>query len=144
MKKLVRNITPKEFGEQAYFKDVVADGKNHDVFVIVGEVKKTIPKETNYGTSQNFKGKFIAKALEGSNLEKGTEIAGTGCYLPEFAEELTLQALEENDNQPIQIGFVMGVEPCEKGNTGYKWTNKPLIEPEESNPLQLLLEAKGY
>lgn len=111
---------------------------------ILGITKAHKVKTTDLGESVAFIGQFKAESLYGDN--KGKFFTGSKCYLPGFLEEELhglLNAGGAVNGQPVTFAFEIGVKRDKESATGYQYTAKPLVEPEEGDAISLL-EARVY
>lgn len=93
--------------------------------------------QSDYGPWISFVGNFAAV-----NLETGEEFRAGKLFLPEIAEIMLHSQLAEADS--VQFAFEIGIIESKKSAIGYEYTVKPLVKPQENDPLlamkkQLLL-----
>lgn len=129
---LVAKITLSSIGAQPKSKSVEYA---HPIAMIFGEASRTEIGQTTYGEFVRFRGNFA-----GVNLSTGEKFRAGAMILPPLIQDILAAAVDQADG-PIQFGLEIGVKPSEKGNTGYEYTVRPLLEPEENDAL-MLLESK--
>lgn len=128
--KIVQKLTVKTMGAQPKPHSVK---EATDLVQMYGVIRGSEVGTSNFGDFVKFKGEF-----EGVNLESGEVVRSSVLILPKMLENILKDSLPTGDDVTglnVQVAVVIGVEPSEKGNTGYAFTVKPLIEPEVSDEL---------
>lgn len=112
------------------------------VFVgrIVGSVRAQFVKASPYGEAIGFKGNFVGYGIDG---EQSRAVV---CYLPSPVDQMLsdqindLQGAAERLENPVD--FALDVfATADKGETGYKYICKPLLDTAVSDPIANLLKA---
>jgi hypothetical protein len=137
----VLGVSPKD--DDKLMKAVLS-GQAVPLVRVLGITKAHKVKVTDLGESIAFIGQFKAESLYGEN--KGKFFTGSKCYLPQFLEEELhglLTASGAVNGQPVTFAFEIGVKRDKESATGYQYTAKPLVEPEEGDAISLL-EARVY
>lgn len=94
---------------------------------------------SDYGEFVRFKGEF-----EGVNADTGETYRAGAMIVPGILESLLDSAIAVNENNAVDFAVEVWVEPSERSMTGYTYSIKPLIQPEESDALAELRNlAKG-
>lgn len=114
-----------------------AIGETVEKMVIMGYAKSTEIKKTTFGDSVGFHGDF--KAID---VSTGEEFRSGVCYLPDVAENLLSNAMDDAGGAVVEFGFsvsVIGVKGrTPEEPTKYEYRCKPLTESAENDPLALL------
>jgi hypothetical protein len=108
------------------------EGEAYSVAVIMGEAASHSVAQSNYGEFTKFKGNFAAV-----NMRTGERFRSANLILPQIVEHVLSSAIDEAEGS-VQFALEIGVKYSEKGNTGYVYTIKPLLEPSDSDPLKQL------
>lgn len=117
-------------------KHSLKPGDHFGIAAVYGHANKHDTVVTTYGDSTRFYGSF--KAI---NLRTGEQFKAGKIFLPGVVEELLADAIDQlgdDGSTNVEFAFEIGVEYAEKGNTGYAYTVKPLVEIKESEPLTAL------
>lgn len=132
--KLVSKLSMKGIGAQPP-RHSIAEGEHKIIAVIYGHAHKHDVVTTTFGDSVRFHGAF--KAL---NSSTGEYYSAGKCFLPDVVTELLVNAIDNMPESATSVEFALeiGVEYSEKGNTGYVYTVRPLVELKESEPLLAL------
>lgn len=113
-------------------KNSVKDGAPFAIAYLYGHANKHNIITTPFGDSVRFVGSF-----KGVNATTGEAYRSGKLFMPSIIEEMVADAIDNSDG-PVEFAFEIGVEYSEKGNMGYAYTVKPLVEIKESEPLQRL------
>lgn len=112
-------------------KNALAPGETRDVAMIYGRTNKCEIVPTGFGDSTRFSGSF-----EGVNLATGEKQKSARAFLPGIVEDLLAEAVAGLDEGAfVDFGFIVGVQHSEKGNMGYAYTVRPVVELKESDEL---------
>jgi hypothetical protein len=87
---------------------------------VLAKITSATPQETQFGPYLDFRGQF-----EAVNLETGEVLRGSRMIMPSLIEQELSAALEEaeqTDGGVVLAAFTVGVEPSERGSTGYAYT----------------------
>ena len=113
-----------------------APGIEQKLVIVMGYAKGSEIKKTTFGDSIGFHGDF-----KGIDIETGEEFRSGVCYLPDVAESLIENALDDHEGVvefAFEIGIV-GVAPRTPGEEGkYEYRCKPLMKASENDPLAQL------
>jgi hypothetical protein len=129
---LLSKITVAAIGAQPKAKSL-KEGEAFSVCVIMGEATKSTVAQSNYGDFLKFNGNFV-----GVNMRTGERFRSAALILPQLVEHVLDTAITEAGG-PVEFALEIGVKYSEKGNTGYVYTIKPLLEPSETDPMERLL-----
>ncbi|HKY45598.1 MAG TPA: hypothetical protein VJM50_21090 [Pyrinomonadaceae bacterium] len=105
---------------------------------IVGSVRSQSVKASPYGDALCFKGTFVGYGQDGEQSR------ATACYLPSPIDQMLsdqineLQGDKERLESPVDFALDVFAVP-DKGETGYKYVCKPLIETAVADPIAALL-----
>lgn len=100
---------------------------------VIGIATKATPKNTNFGVSVEFKGRFKA-----TNIKTGKEFVSGKMFLPRLAENLLEGEFVGGDTaNEVKFGFTITVKPSDN-TIGYEYGVQPLLKPTENDPLALL------
>lgn len=150
---VVKKLTTKAMGLQTVeLQDIAAEhGMKKPVSIarVYGMIKKSEPKTTSIGVSQCYTGEF-----EAVNLISGAKFRASTMYVPGVAEvvldQLLASAQLQDKSATAQFGFDLTIQYYDNKNpTGTRFTFgvKPLLQPEESDPLskmaKMLEEVAG-
>lgn len=103
-----------------------------DLVSMYGMIRGKEMGQSNFGDFVKFKGEF-----EGVHLGTGEVYRSSVLILPKTLEEMLSNSVPDSDGA-VQFGVIIGVQPSDKGSTGYAFTMKPMIEPEVSDELAKL------
>lgn len=126
---LVSKLTLSKIGAQPKVNSI---SQKTDLATLYGRVKGKKIEQGIYGDFVRFNGEF-----EGVNLQTGEVYRSAHLLVPKILESLLSEALNQND-AVIDFAIEIGAVPSDKGNTGYEYTVKPLIEPAASDELAAL------
>jgi hypothetical protein len=111
-----------------------------DMFRLIGLVQKAeLNTKSQYGDSFKFKGTF--KAVR---LHDGVEFTSGSLYLPHALEDIVasqIQSAQSEGDEDVQFVVDIGRKPSKKGQTGYEYTFKPVLQVVQYDPLQALENA---
>lgn len=124
---LLAKITVKTVGAQPKPKSVSA---YIDLCAIYGILRKYTIGQSAYGEFIKFNGDIEAK-----NLDTGEVFKSGSLILPGIIAGVLQGAVDGNPDSDVEFGVIVGVKPSEKGNTGYEYTIKPLMEVKEADAL---------
>jgi len=141
--KTLKKLTLKDLNN---FKKGVLKAKveasDEPVFVgrILGSVRAQESVPSPYGEALKFKGTFVGYAADGE------EARAVVCYLPSPVDEMLSQQINElqGDKPKLEapVDFALDVFAVEdKGETGYKYVCKPLLETKVADPIAALLTS---
>lgn len=109
------------------------------VFVarMLGSVRAQESVPTTYGVAIKFKGTFVG------NNAQGEECRSVVCYLPSPVDQMLSDQISELQGDKAQLSapveFALDVFAVEdKGETGYKFVCKPLLETKLADPVAAL------
>jgi len=112
------------------------------VFVarMLGSVRAQESVPTTYGVALKFKGTFVG------NNAQGEECRSVVCYLPSPVDQMLSDQISEIQGDkaslPAPVEFALDVFAVEdKGETGYKFICKPLLETKLADPVAALSAA---
>lgn len=112
------------------------------VFVgrIVGSVRAQFVKASPYGEAIGFKGTFVGYGVDGEESRAVT------CYLPSPVDQMLSDQINElqgeKDRLENPVDFALDVfATADKGETGYKYICKPLLETAVADPIANLLKT---
>lgn len=110
------------------------------VFVgrILGSVRGQESVPSPYGDALKFKGTFVGYAVNGE------EARAVVCYLPSPVDQMLSDQINEIQGDAARlespIDFALDVFAVEdKGETGYKYVCKPLLETKQADPIAALV-----
>lgn len=98
---------------------------------VVGIAKSMRTGTGTYGDWVAFIGEFMAYDREGD------EYRAPQLILPEPANSMLADAMTSNPDTPIEVGFDIMVK-FDKGERGYQYQCRPLMEVQQSDPLLAL------
>lgn len=115
--------------------------KSLEIFQIIGVAKgfKTGDHETN-GPWVSFQGSFKAVGLIPDENGEIDTYRSSVCFLPEPASSMLHSALDNDNNEAVELAFIVGIAPC-KTPIGYEYIVKPVFDPTESDAIAAI-EAK--
>lgn len=131
---VVSKITVASIGAQPK-PHSVEEGEKRAICVFYGEARSSKIGQTQFGDFLKFSGNFGAV-----NMKTGERFRSGSLILPAIMENILDSAIKETEGA-VQFAIEVGVKYSEKGNTGYEYTVRPLLEPSENDPL-LMLESK--
>lgn len=124
---LLAKITVKTVGAQPKPKSVTAQT---DLCAIYGILRKYSIGQSAYGEFIKFTGD-----IEARNTDTGEVFKSGNLILPGIIAGVLQGAVDGNPESDVEFGIIVGVKPSEKGNTGYEYTIKPLMEVKEADAL---------
>lgn len=127
---LLSKITVKTVGAQPKPKSVT---EATDLCSVYGILRGYAVGQSPYGEFLKFKGD-----IEACNLATGELFKSGNLILPGIISGLMQGAVDGNPENDVEFGVIVGVKPSEKGNTGYEYTIKPIVEPKEADALVAL------
>ncbi len=118
-------------------KTIGAQPKPHSIEVntmlcsIYGRIRGKKVGQSTFGDFINFDGEF-----EGVNAATGEVFRSGKMILPRVLESLLAGAVDGENT--VDFAVEIWAKPSEKGNTGYEYGVKPLVEPAASDELDKL------
>ena len=106
-----------------------------ELFSIIGIVKETFVKETEYGQSLGLMGEFKAK-----NLENNAEFRASKAFLPDIVTDMIAINFSEDSQDDLEFGMIITKIENESSTVGFIYGLKPLLELKSNNALNLLEE----
>jgi len=132
MSKLIKKITPKTV--LGKIKSIAHDlTETTPVMRVVGIARGLSTGEGDYGSWVKFKGDFSA-----TNLLTGDVFRSPACILPGIAGDLIESAVMDSENNGVEFGFDITLEPSDSP-VGYEFSAIPLLETKEETPLDSLM-----
>ncbi|WWT38629.1 ssDNA binding protein [Enterobacteria phage PRDmint] len=125
---IVSKLTLKTIGAQPKPHSVK---ENTALASIYGRIRGKKVGQSTFGDFIKFEGEF-----EGVNIATGEVFRSGALILPNVLETLLAGAVD-GDNT-VDFAVEIWAKPSEKGNTGYEYGVKPLIEPAASDELAAL------
>ena len=113
-------------GETVWIADVVGIGRG---------VKTGM---SNFGDWTAIMGNFVARPLVGENF--GKQYRTGQLFLPDVANNLVIPVIEGNKGD-VQFAFKIGITQDDDAAPGYIYTAEYLMEPEENDPLEMLIKS---
>jgi hypothetical protein len=136
---VMRRLSPRDImGEQ--IKNLLTE-EPVELYTVYGIATGTRTKDTTYGVSTAVTGQF-----ECVRSTDGLIMRGSVLYLPEPAGGTLIEALEKRGQGDNGVEFIatIGIKPSKKSATGYEYTWKPHLKPEEKAALDnLRSQVKG-
>ncbi|WWT38288.1 ssDNA binding protein [Enterobacteria phage PRDfuchsia] len=129
---IVSKLTLKTIGAQPKPHSVK---ENTALASIYGRVRGKKVGQSTFGDFIKFEGEF-----EGVNLATGEVFRSGALILPKVLESLLAGAVD-GENTTVDFAVEVWAKPSEKGNTGYEYGIKPLIEPAASDELAQLRQT---
>lgn len=127
---LIRQITVKTIKAQPKPHSIEEDAL---IATLYGRCTEKKVGTSDYGDFIRFKGEF-----EAVNAESGETFRAGNMIVPGVLEGLLDSAITADENNAVDFAVEVWVEPSDRGNTGYTYSIKPLIQPEESDALAQL------
>lgn len=124
---LVRQITIKSIKAQPAPHSI---DKATMIATLYGRCSEKKVGTSDYGDYIRFRGEF-----EAVNAETGETYRAGNMIVPGVLEGLLDSAITVDENSAVDFAVEVWVEPSERGNTGYTYNIKPLIQPAESDVL---------
>lgn len=128
---IVSKLTLKTIGAQPKPHSVK---ENTALASIYGRVRGKKVGQSTFGDFIKFEGEF-----EGVNLATGEVFRSGALILPKVLESLLAGAVDGENT--VDFAVEVWAKPSEKGNTGYEYGIKPLIEPAASDELAQLRQT---
>ncbi|WWT38939.1 ssDNA binding protein [Enterobacteria phage PRDroyal] len=125
---IVSKLTLKTIGAQPKPHSVK---ENTALASIYGRVRGKKVGQSTFGDFIKFEGEF-----EGVNIATGEVFRSGALILPKVLESLLAGAVDGENT--VDFAVEIWAKPSEKGNTGYEYGVKPLIEPAASDELAAL------
>lgn len=125
---IVSKLTLKSIGAQPKPHSVK---ENTALASIYGRVRGKKVGQSTFGDFIKFEGEF-----EGVNIATGEVFRSGALILPKVLESLLVGAVDGENT--VDFAVEIWAKPSEKGNTGYEYGVKPLIEPAASDELASL------
>lgn len=120
--------TPKIMGKRPRLND---DETERDLYQVVGIASGKKTGESDYGQWTALTGNFAAQ-----NLETGVQFRSGVAFLPDVALDPILGQLDMGVTA-VEFGFTIGIQEDDTP-TGYAYIATPIVEPDESDPLEEL------
>lgn len=136
---LLKKITMREVSNLAVkeIKEIASKaGNGVDVLLcrFLGIATSARQKTSNYGEYVQFLGNF-----EGINALTGGKFRAPYCILPQIAEGVLWNAINEAQGAPVTFALDIGVKCDEKAATGYVYYCKPVLT-NENDPLSAIAQ----
>lgn len=131
---ILRRLSAKDImGEP--IKNLLNEDGPTPLFVIFGIATGTRTKETAYGQATAVMGQF-----EAHRLTDGAIFGGYLAYLPEPLGGMLVEAVKNrgSEDKGVEFSAEIGIKPSKKAATGYEYTYKPHLKPEEKDALSNL------
>lgn len=125
---IVSKLTLKTIGAQPKPHSVK---ENTALASVYGRVRGKKVGQSTFGDFIKFEGEF-----EGVNIATGEVFRSGALILPKVLESLLAGAVDGENT--VDFAVEIWAKPSEKGNTGYEYGVKPLIEPAASDELAAL------
>ncbi|WWT39187.1 ssDNA binding protein [Enterobacteria phage PRDteal] len=125
---IVSKLTLKTIGAQPKPHSIKG---NTALASIYGRVRGKKVGQSTFGDFIKFEGEF-----EGVNIATGEVFRSGALILPKVLESLLAGAVDGENT--VDFAVEIWAKPSEKGNTGYEYGIKPLIEPAASDELAAL------
>lgn len=110
----------------------VDPGETLDLYEVVGIASGTKTGSTDHGDWTALTGNFAAQ-----NLSTGEQFRSGVCFLPDVALDPTVGQLDAGAAS-VQFGWIIGIKGDDSVQCGYTYYARPLIEPSEDDPLEIL------
>lgn len=107
------------------------EGETKDLMLIIGIANGTKEGESDFGHYIGLRGQFKV-----TNLISNKKYVSSVAFLPPVANDLILGQLRPD--QEVEFAFIISVTESIDIQIGYFYSCKPLVEPSENNPLNLL------
>lgn len=141
---IINKIVTKAVLEKIDIKEEVKNGEK-DLYVVMGVATSIIPDESNYGQYFRMIGNFEAK-----RFSDGKRFISSTCILPEpvggmignqlmtairaegklgTETEVRGKKRTQYEVSSAQFAFVIGAKPSSKGDRGYEWVSRPIVQP---------------
>lgn len=139
---MMRRLSPRDIMGQKIADIVKAAEGPVELFTVYGLAMSAKTKETTYGPATAAVGQFeVIKHPDGEIM------LGSVLYLPEPAGSALVEqirALNGTGQQSVQFACTIGAKPSNKSATGYEYTWKPHLKPEQRSALDTLRgEVRG-
>ncbi|WWT37792.1 ssDNA binding protein [Enterobacteria phage PRDasparagus] len=128
---IVSKLTLKTIGAQPKPHSIK---ENTALASIYGRVRGKKVGQSTFGDFIKFEGEF-----EGVNIATGEVFRSGALILPKVLESLLAGAVDGENT--VDFAVEVWAKPSEKGNTGYEYGIKPLIEPAASDELAQLRQT---
>lgn len=102
-----------------------------DLMLIIGRARDHRIGSTQFGDFVEYLGSF-----EGRRIEDGAVFQSTRLILPPPASDIMFNDYREakagDQDAMVDFAIIIGLEPSERGTEGYRFTCKPIADPEQS------------
>jgi hypothetical protein len=129
---IIRKITTKAVAGKIDFSEIY-EKKHIDLMRVYGVARKALPQQTDLGAFIKFSGSFRAEScISGEAFQSGALI------LPGVAQDLLAGALDGENVDEVQFGFVVSCDYDAESVTKYHYSVESLMQPAEDDPLERL------
>lgn len=131
---VLRRLSAKDIMEQP-IKQLMEGDEPVRLFLIYGIATGTRTKDTTYGPATAVMGQF-----EAVRISDGAIFGGYLAYLPEPLGGMLVEAVKNrgSEDKGVEFSAEIGIKPSKKAATGYEYTYKPHLKPEEKDALSNL------
>lgn len=111
----------------------IPEGGELKLMVVTGKANGTKTGTSTYGDWLAFTGMFAAV-----NLLTGEEMMSGIVILPDIARNFLAPAVKGADGQDVEFEFLIGAKDDAASATGYVYTVKPILAPNQIDPSDAL------
>lgn len=136
---ILRKITLKAVTGKIDFEKLLdAPNRRIDLMKVYGTARKAKPDQSDLGSYIRFSGSFRAMNIAtGEMFEAGVVI------LPGIAQDLLMGALDSEDAEAVDFGFMISVKYDAESVTKYVYDIQSLMAPSKDDPLERLAAQMG-
>lgn len=135
----MREVTEMK-GDKEITREVSDDGATEWLAEVIGLARTLKHGTSNFGEWTALMGDFYAKPLVGDKAKNDTRFRTGQLFLPDVALNLVSPIVETLDKgAAVQVAFRIGITANSESNFGYDYTASFLMEPEENDPLAMMM-----